>query len=305
LTLRLGFIASITQAPALAGVREGFFGTSLAPRVALRAVPFTSDSAEAAALATGKLDAAYASPTTIMALNRTHPASIRIISGAVSGGSEFITSRHVHTPDQLKDAILADPAVNGDQDIALRYWLHRHDLSTTGPGHVTVTAIASGAATLTAFKNGRITGAWVAAPYDTEMLKAGGRVLAAQASQYPVTNLIVRSAFLAHHTAAVLDLLKGQVQANDYFRHSLVQAVLAATTELKTLTHARIPTSILDASLAQITYTNDPNAASLAAETRQAAELGIPHPADSITALYDLVPLNLILREAGEPPVTP
>jgi NitT/TauT family transport system substrate-binding protein len=100
-------------------------------------------------------------------------------------------------------------------------------------------------------------------------------------------------------------ILKGQVQANDYFHHNLVQAVLAATTELTTLTHTHMPSSVLAASFAQTTYTNDPIAPSLNDQARHAAELGIPHPSASISALYDLTLLNLILRETGEPAIAP
>lgn len=59
----------------------------------------------------------------------------------------------------------------------------------------------------------------------------------------------------------------------------------------------RLPDSVLGASLAQTTFTNDPEAESLAAEAP-------PGQSASVTAvlptLYDIAPLNLVLRMADE-----
>ena len=311
-TVRLGLVTDPSQAPALAGARQGFFAHALAPRAHLKLVPFRTSAAEAAALEAGKLDAAYASPDTILSVCRTSGASfLRIISGAASGGAELVVKPGISTPAQLKGQPLAVPSAGGAQDIALRYWLQRQHLATAPPGRaVTITPIASGATAVHDFTTGRIAGAWEPAPYDVEMTSAGGHVLASEADLWPggqfaTTNLIVTQAFLAHHTPLVLNLLKGQIQANDYLHHNLPQASLAVSTELTTLTGTHLPPPVLAASLAQITFTNDPIAASLATQAQHATAAGLPQPTADLTSLYDLTPLNLLLRAAGEPPATP
>ncbi len=50
----------------------------------------------------------------------------------------------------------------------------------------------------------------------------------------------------------------------------------------------------------QITFTNDPIAASLATDAQHAVAVGLLKPVSNITALYDLGPLNKLLSAAGQ-----
>ena len=310
LTLRLGFVTSLTQAPALIGIQDGFFAKNLGPSIALRPIPFRTDTAEETALAAGKLDAAYASPTTILnVIQAAHASHIKIVSGAASGGAELVVKPSITTPAQLKGGTLAVPAPGGTQDIALRYWLRLHHLATTitaGGSEVSITAGTPGTTTVSDFTTGHITGAWETAPYDVEMTSHGGRVLVNEASLWPsgqfaTTNLVVTQSFLAHHSPAVLALLHGQIQANDYLHQNPVTVQPAINSALTHLTGASLPPPVLAASLTQITYTNDPIATSLTTDVQHAATAGLPHPATNLTSLYDLTPLNLLLRAAGDP----
>src|ERR1700739_2250753 len=60
--LRLGFQENITHAPALVGVKEGFFTKNLGNNVTLKLYPFSTGTEEATALLAGQLDAAYVGP---------------------------------------------------------------------------------------------------------------------------------------------------------------------------------------------------------------------------------------------------
>src|SRR5215469_15580245 len=60
--LRLGFQENITHAPALVGVKEGFFTKNLGNGVTLQLQPYSSGTEEATALLAGQLDAAYVGP---------------------------------------------------------------------------------------------------------------------------------------------------------------------------------------------------------------------------------------------------
>ncbi len=308
LTLRLGFVPGVTQAPALIGLRDRLFASALGPAARLRAVAFPSDAAEQAALAAGKLDAAYASPGTILSLTKAGKG-IRIISGTASGGAELVVKPGISSPARLSGATLAVPAAGSAEDIALRYWLQHNRLNTPGSGSVAITS-PDPAAAVREFAAGRISGAWEPAPYDIEMVNAGGRVLVNEASLWPAgrfatANLIVTTTFLEAHTGIVLSLLKGQVQANSYLHQQPLQAVLAVQGELAALRDTSVPPTALTASLAQVTFTDDPIAASLLTQSQHAGMIGMPRPAGDLTSLYDLAPLDLLLREAGQPPAAP
>src|SRR6266498_3729455 len=61
-TLRLGFLANITHAPALVGLNKGFFTKNLGSGVTLKTSVFSSGTEETTALLAGQLDAAYVGP---------------------------------------------------------------------------------------------------------------------------------------------------------------------------------------------------------------------------------------------------
>lgn len=203
-TLRLGFVTGIPQAPALVGLREGLFANALrGTGITLRPVPFRTDAAEATALAGGQLDAAYASAGSIFTdLASPSGTKIAVVSGASAGKS----------------------------------------------------------------------------PVD----------------------LVVTRAFLSAHSAGVLAVVKGQVQANDLLNHDLLAASAAYTAELTSLTGQRLGASSAGESLARTRFTDDPGAASLAASVPANLRSEV-RPA--LPTLYDIAPLDLLLRMAGERPV--
>jgi NitT/TauT family transport system substrate-binding protein len=309
--LRLGLLANITHAPALVGVAKGLFTKELGTGVTLKVIAFSAGTEEATALLAGNLDAAYVGPNpAIPAWPAAQGSIIRVISGAASGGAALVVKPGIVSPAQLKGRKLATPALGGTQDVALRYWLGQHHLTTTvtGGGDVPVTPVKPNSAAVLLFKSGQIAGGWEPAPYDIEMVQAGGHVLVDEASLWPrrqfvTTNLVVTQRFLTAHPSAVNGLLKGQIQANDYIHSHVRGAEAAANADLTKLLGKGLSQSVLSASFKEINFTDDPVAATLAADARHAASLGLLDPVKDISALYDLGPLNTLLKAAGEPQV--
>src|SRR3984957_5844776 len=87
-TLRLGFLANITHAPALVGVDKGIFAKALGKNVTLSVKIFSTGTEETTALLAGQLDAAYVGPNpAINAWSKSGGKAIKIISGAATGGA--------------------------------------------------------------------------------------------------------------------------------------------------------------------------------------------------------------------------
>ncbi len=312
-TLRLGFLANITHASALVGIKGGFFKKDLGNGVTLKLTPFSSGTQEGTALLAGQLDAAYVGPNpAIKAWQTSGGKLIKIISGAASGGAALVVEPGITSAAQLKGQSLATPSLGNTQDVALRYWLKQHGLATTaaGGGALAIKPIAPNSAAVLAFSSKQIAGGWEPAPYDTEMEQAGGHVLVNEASLWPhgqfvTTNLVVTQAFLAAHPIVVNGLLKGQVQANDFINNNKAAAEQAANTELAAVNSGKnLKPSVISAAFAQITFTNDPIASSLATDAQHAVAVGLLKPVSNLSALYDLSPLNKLLQAAGEPQVS-
>ncbi|HEX9031522.1 MAG TPA: ABC transporter substrate-binding protein [Streptosporangiaceae bacterium] len=310
--LRLGFQTNITHAPALIGIAKGFFASELGKGVTLKVVPFSTGTEEATALLAGQLDAAYVGPNpTLKAWQTSKGTLIRVISGAASGGASLVVKKGITSPAQLKGQKLATPSLGNTQDVALRYWLRQQHLTTTatGGGDVPITPITPNSAAVLQFKSGQIAGGWEPAPYDIEMVQDGGHVLVSEASLWPqgqfvTTNLVVTQKFLAAHPTAVSGLLKGQVKANDYIHSDPAGAQAAANAELTTLLGKGLDPGVLAAAFKEITFTDDPIASSLATDAQHAVAVGLLSPVQNLPGLYDLGPLNALLKAAGEPQVS-
>jgi NitT/TauT family transport system substrate-binding protein len=312
-TLRLGFLANVTHAPALVGIKEGFFTKNLGNGVTLKLTPFSTGTEESTALLAGQLDAAYVGPNpAIKAWQTSNGKLIKIISGAASGGASLVVKKSITSPAQLKGQSLATPSLGNTQDVALRYWLKQHSLTATqtGGGDVSIKPVTPNSAAVLEFKSGQIAGGWEPAPYDIEMTQDGGHVLVNEATLWPggkfvTTNLVVTQAFLAAHPSAVNGLLKGQIEANDFIKNHQSQAEAAVNAELTSVLGKGLDPSVLSASFKEITFTNDPIASSLTTDAQHAVAVGLLKPVNNINGLYDLGPLNKQLTAAGEPQVSP
>jgi len=309
--LRLGFLANITHEPALVGLAKGFFTKDLGKNVTLKTTVFSTGTEETTALLAGQLDAAYVGPNpAINAWQKSNGTAIKIISGAASGGASLVVKKGITGAAQLKGKSLATPSLGNTQDVALRFWLKQHGLTTTptGGGDVGIKPIKPNSAAVLEFASGQIAGGWEPEPYATEMVLDGGTRLVNEASLWPggnfvTTNLVVTQSFLKAHPSTVNGLLKGQIQANSYINASAAAAASVANAELTKLLGKGLKPNVLAAALPYIHFTDNPIASSLAADAQHAAAVGLLSPVKNLPGIYDLGPLNALLKAAGQPQV--
>jgi NitT/TauT family transport system substrate-binding protein len=313
-TLRLGFLANITHASALVAIKQGFFTKDLGSNVTLKLTPFSSGTEEGTALLAGQLDAAYVGPNpAIKAWQTSDGKLIKIISGSAAGGAELVVRSGITSAAQLKGQALATPSLGNTQDVALRYWLKQHGLNTTtaGGGDVPIKPVSPNSAAVLAFQSKQIAGGWEPAPYDSEMIAAGGHVLVNEASlwpqgRFPTTNLVATQSFIAAHPSVIKGLLQAQIEANDFINKNKTAAEQAANAELATVNSGKnLKPDVLAASFAQITFTNDPIASALATDVQHAVSVGLLKPVANLPGIYNLGPLNTLLQAAGEQQVNP
>ena len=310
--LRLGFLENITHASALIGVKQGFFTKNLGSGVTLKLTPFSTGTEEATAMLAGQLDAAYVGPNpAIKAWQTSGGKLISVISGSASGGAQLVVKQGITKASQLKGQKLASPSLGNTQDVSMRYWLKQQGLTTspTGTGDVPITPITPNSDAVLAFKSGSIAGGWEPAPYDAEMVADGGHTLVNEASLWPkgqfvTTQLVATQAFIAAHPSVISGLLKGQIEANQYIASNKQAAEVAANAELASLSGKSLKPAVVSAAFGQITFTNDPIAASLTTDAQHAVSVGLLKPVQNLSAIYDLGPLNKLLSTAGQPQVS-
>ncbi|HEV3067598.1 MAG TPA: ABC transporter substrate-binding protein [Streptosporangiaceae bacterium] len=313
MVLRLGFLANITHEPALVGIAKGFFTKDLGKNVTLKTTIFSTGTEETTALLAGQLDAAYVGPNpAINAWQKSNGTAIKIISGAASGGASLVVKKGITSAAQIKGKSLATPSLGNTQDVALRFWLKQHGLNTTptGGGDVSIKPIKPNSAAVLEFASGQIDGGWEPEPYATEMVLDGGTRLVNEASLWPggnfvTTNLVVTQSFLKDHPSTVNGLLKGQIEANSYINANGTAAASVANAELTKLLGKGLKPNVLSAALPYIHFTNDPVASSLTADAQHAVAVGLLTPVKNLSGIYDLGPLNALLKAAGQPQVSP
>jgi NitT/TauT family transport system substrate-binding protein len=303
--LRLGIGGDLTDAPALIGLQMGFFGQNLS-KVTLEPQTYTSEAGEVSAIGEGLLDAAYLDPVTALQAWQASPDLLKIVAGAAAGGAELVVSSQVTTPAQLKGKQLAPPA-GGTEQAAADHWLQQQSLPAL-TGNEADGAASADSGILQEFTSGKITGGWELPPLNVEMTAAGGQVLVNEASQwadsqYPTAVLVVTQQFLTANPDAVTGLLEGQIQADNFLTASPVSAQAAIVQRLTTQGNP-LSGSVISQSLAQLSFTDSPLPASLAAEANNAVTAGLLKPLTDLASAYDLTLLNQVRQAEGQQPIS-
>ena len=303
-TVRLGYLANITHAPALIAVKNGYFSKELGGAGSVKTTVFTSGTQETTAILAGQLDAAYVGPNpAINAWQKSGGTAIKVVSGVATGGASIVVKPSVTSAAQLKGKSLATPSLGNTQDVAARYWLKQQGLatSTTGGGDVAIKPTAPNSAAVLEFKSGQIAGASEPAPYDVQMVQAGGKVLLTEPGV--TTVLMVTQSFLSAHPDIVTDLLKANLDALNFIKSSPAQAEQVSNDQLAAYTGKPLSAKVLDPAFREITFTADPDAASLTQDAQQATAVGLLKPVN-LNGIFDLDPLNSVLTAADQPAVS-
>jgi NitT/TauT family transport system substrate-binding protein len=303
-TVRLGYLANITHAPALIAVKNGYFTKELGSAGSVKSTVYTSGTQETTAILAGQIDAAYVGPNpAINAWQKSNGTAIKIVSGVATGGASIVVQPSVTSAAQLKGKSVATPSLGNTQDVAARYWLKQQGLatSTTGGGDVTIKPTAPNSAAVLEFKSGQIAGASEPSPYDVEMVQEGGKVLLTEPGV--TTVLMVTQSFLSAHPAVVADLLKANLDALSYIKSNPSGAAAAANGELAAYTGKPLKAGVLTPSFKEITFTDDPDAASLTQDAQQATAVGLLSSVN-LNGIFDLDPLNTILKATDQPAVS-
>jgi NitT/TauT family transport system substrate-binding protein len=303
-TVRLGYLANITHAPALIAVKNGYFTKELGAAGTVKTSVFTSGTQETTAILADQLDVAFVGPNpAINAWQKSNGTAIKIISGVATGGASIVVKPSITSASQLKGQSLASPSLGNTQDVALRYWLKQNGLttSTTGGGDVSIRPTSTNSDAVLEFKSGQIAGASEPSPYDVEMVQDGGKVLLSEPGE--TTVMVVTQSFLSAHPAIVADLLKANLDALNYIKSNPAQAQADANDELAAYTGKPLSSKVIGPAFKEITFTDNPDAASLTQDAQEAESVGLLSTVN-LNGIFDLTPLNTILTADGDPTVS-
>jgi len=307
ITLRLGFFPNLTHAPALVGVRLGFFAGALGSKVTLETHTFNAGPDAAAALLSDSMDAIFIGPTpTANLFAQSHGRAIRVIAGTTSGGALLVVKPSIKSVSELKGKKIADPQLGGTQDISLRWFLKNHGFASDNVGGGDVSVVPQdNAQTLTSFKQGQIDGAWVPEPWASRLIAEGGaKVMVDERDLWPhrmfiTTNLVVSTKFLVAHPMRVKGLLEGLYQSVSYLNSNATQAQKVTTDAVKDISGKALSDDVVSTAWSHLAFTPDPLAETLKTSADRAHKLGLL-PTVNLNGLYDLALLNEVLAEHNQ-----
>jgi len=306
-TVRLGYFANVTHAPALVGIQKGFFKEKLGKHT-LEAKVFNAGPEAIEAMNGDALDITYIGPNpSINLYQKSNGEAVRVVSGSTSGGAFLIVKPDINIAADLKGKTVASPQLGNTQDVALRAWLKEKGLATdtSGGGDVSIKPQAN-AETLTAFKEGAIAGAWAPEPWATRLVQeGGGKVLLDEKTLWPdgkfvTTNILVSKKFHDAHPDIVKSVLEAHLQALDFIKGSPADAQKVANAEIKDKTQKELPENVITESWKNLEFTYDPVAASLQKSATDAKDVGLLKT-DDVKNIYDLTILNDLLKAKSLP----
>ena len=310
LTLRLGYFPNLTHAPALVGIKKGFFATSLGSNVTVETHTFNAGGDAVTAILSNSIDASFVGPSpTTNAFVQSRGQAIRAVAGATSGGALLVVQPSITSIPGLKGKKIADPQLGATQDVALRWFLKSNGFATDTAGGGDVSVLPQdNSQTLTAFKQGQIDGAWVPEPWASRLVIEGkGKVLVDERDLWPqgkfvTTNLVVRTDFLQAHPKRTKALLEGLYQAVAYLDSNPAEAQSLTNSAVGEITGKTLATGVVSTAWPHLAFTLDPLPATLKASADHARSLGLLANVD-LNGLYDLTLLNQVLAEHNEPAV--
>ena len=306
-SVNIGYFGNLTHGTALVGRGKGLFQKELGGTQAKYTV-FNAGPSEIEALNGGSIDIGWIGPSpAINGYTKADGANLRIVGGAASGGVKLVVNPDkIKSLKDVKGKKIATPQLGNTQDVAFLNWIAERGWkvdANTGKGDVSVVRTENSVAP-DAYKSGAIDGAWVPEPTASKLVAEGAKVLLDEADLWPdkkfvITNIIVRQEFLKAHPDVVEAVLRASVETNAYIGSHPDEAKAAANAQLKADSGKELPANVLDPAWKSIRFTDDPLASTLNTEAEHAVKAGLLEQ-PKLDGIYDLTPLNKVLKAEGE-----
>jgi NitT/TauT family transport system substrate-binding protein len=305
-TIRIGYFANVTHAPALVGKDKLIFEKSLAKvGTKIEWITFNAGPSAIEAFKGGALDVTYIGPNpAISGYASTKGSLIRIIAGSTANGAQLIVKPSISSVADFAGKKIASPQLGNTQDVALRSWLasKNYKTSVAGAGDVTVIPTEN-AQSLALFQRGDIDGAWVPEPWASRLvLEANGKVFLDEKDLWPkkqflTTQIVAETKFLKKYPASIEALLKGHIEALGVINKDAAAAKESVQSQINLSTGKRLPDNVIDRSWTNLKFTFDPLPSTLVKSAEDAVDAGLLTNLGSkgLVGIYDLKILNKIL----------
>jgi len=240
LILRVGHFPNITHVQALIAhglsrQGKGWFESRLGPNTQIQWFVYNAGPSAMEAVFVRSIDLTYVGPNpAINAYVKSRGAEVRIVAGAVNGGSALVIQGDstLARPADFRGKRIATPQFGNTQDVAARAWLMAGGLNITQAGGDAYVLPTANPDQLTLFKQGKLDAVWTVEPWVTRLeLEAGGKVLVEDRDAI-TTILVARADFLATRRDVVRKFVAAHEELNDWIKNNPAEAQRLVLEEL-------------------------------------------------------------------------
>lgn len=292
-TLRLGFLANITNGAALVGANEGIFRRTVT-EMPVTTEKFATGTEAVAALLAGSLDASYMGMGPVITTLSRAPGSVRVVAGAGEAGATLVVRADspVRGIAGLRGRRVGFPGYGNTQDLTLQWELGQAGLTGGRVGADVTTVRIRNADLRTAFERGALDAALAPEPWGSALIHDGLARLLVPADRllvdgrYPTVVLVVNSAFARRHPEAVRQLVAANRQA--VARAAADPAAVAAGFDA--VSSSAPPDEVLRAGIAANRFTTQVDRAGTERLVRAAEDAGYMRHPVPLAALLPATP---------------
>lgn len=308
--LRIGFFPNITHAQALYARATGILDSKLG--VPARWTAFNAGPSAIEALFSGAIDATYVGPgPAINGYVKSGGDKFVIVCGGACGGAALVvrTNAGIASDKDFGGKTLATPQLGNTQDIAARQWLLDKGYKLTSQGGTVNLVPLVNADQLAMFKAGQIDAAWTVEPWVSRLeLDAGGKVFLEEKSLWPegryvTTHLIVSRDFLKKYPETVRKLIAAHIEITQTINSNKAAAMALINKQILKDTSKALADNVIERAMGRVELTWDPASSSLYKDANAAFAIRFLDRKPDLSGIYELGPLNAVLKEKGLPPV--
>ena len=282
LTVRVGHFPNITHVQALVARNlerqgQGWFEARLGPGVKVAWYAYNAGPSAMEAIFAESLDLTYVGPNpAINAYARSGGEEIRIIAGAVNGGSALVVQPDsgLGKPSDFRGKRIATPQFGNTQDVAARAWLKAGGLRITQAGGDAQVLPTSNPDQLALFKTRQLDAVWTVEPWVSRLeLEAGGKVLVADEAAV-TTVLVARAKFLSSHIDVVRRFVTAHRELTEWIRQHPDEAQRMVGAELKAQFRMEMAPQLIAHAWPRMKLTSDISLEALQEFVRSAQQVG-------------------------------
>ena len=282
LTVRVGHFPNITHVQALVARHldrqgRGWFNDRLGSSVRIAWYGYNAGPSAMEAIFAESLDLTYVGPSpAINAYARSGGEEIRIVAGAVNGGSALVVQPNAGLGKAVdfRGKRIGTPQFGNTQDVAARAWLIAGGLRVTQAGGDVQVVPTANPDQLALFKTRQLDAVWTVEPWVSRLeLEAGAKVLIADEAAV-TTVLVSRAKFLSSHADVVRRFVSAHRELTEWIIRHPDEAQGMVRAELKSEFRMEVTPQLISHAWPRMKLTGDVSLAALQEFVRSAQQVG-------------------------------